>query len=323
VLAPKQRAYETCLSAGSTAMLVHGHQNGNPSGIAKFLLTRNTVSFTVIILMKKEIIYLAETTHDALVSYAKADGVGLPQLCSVILTEFADKHRQNGSSEQIARPLSTRAGDLPDTVQQVLAICSYVWRDRAEFNEAINRTATEFSVQSTTVRDKCTRRISIPGAPVDTSRFRTLLSDPSALRHHLCRKFPKHEAGIIKGFNSLPVGSATPAPSGPDRATKPRPEFKEKQLVEGIIAVLKENEGAAPKSVVEESVFQMFRAAFENPFYQELVGAQVGFAGVPRWRKNIEFARNTAREMGLIKPPGESGRGIWELSELGKGWSAS
>jgi hypothetical protein len=80
---------------------------------------------------------------------------------------------------------------------------------------------------------------------------------------------------------------------------------------------------AAPKELVEEAVFQRSKAIFAEPFYQELVGAQVGFAGVPRWRKNVEFARNTARELGLIKPPAESGRGMWELTDLGKERSLS
>jgi hypothetical protein len=97
-------------------------------------------------------------------------------------------------------------------------------------------------------------------------------------------------------------------------------DINEKQLVQAIITELRDNGGEASKSVVEDSVYQRFKSAFDDPYYQELVGPQVGLPGVPRWRKNIEFARNTARQMGLIKPPEESGRGIWALTETGKKW---
>jgi hypothetical protein len=41
---------------------------------------------------------------------------------------------------------------------------------------------------------------------------------------------------------------------------------------------------------------------------------------VPRWKNNVQFAQHTAKKMGLIKPPEESGRWIWELTEKGRQW---
>ena len=87
-------------------------------------------------------------------------------------------------------------------------------------------------------------------------------------------------------------------------------QVKEIELIREIIAFLKHSGGSAPKIAVEKAVFEKFKGVFRSPHYDERVGG-----GVPRWQKNVQFARNTARNMGLIKPPDESGRGNWELTE--------
>lgn len=107
---------------------------------------------------------------------------------------------------------------------------------------------------------------------------------------------------------------AAPAPIVP-QSTGKEEKIKEMDLVSEILAYLKRNGGSAQKVEVENAVFERFNDAFETPYYQELVGG-----GVPRWRKNVQFARNTARNMGLIKAPDESGRGVWELTPKGAQW---
>ena len=285
-------------------------------------LTRNGVSFIVKSHMKKMSIFLAETTYEALAGHAALEAIDVPQFCSAILTEFADNKRQYAANKHVVNGLVPKQNGVPDTVSQVLAVSKYVWVDGLGFTDAINRTAKDFSVQSTTVRDKCTRRISLPNAPVDTSKFLKLLSQPPALRDHLCQKFTKYNKEIVGLFDKLiAIDPVPPAyQSNANRSAKPTVDINEKQLVQAIITELRDNGGEASKSVVEDSVYQRSKSAFDDPYYQELVGPQVGFPGVPRWRKNIEFARNTARQMGLIKPPEESGRGIWALTETGKKW---
>jgi len=106
--------------------------------------------------------------------------------------------------------------------------------------------------------------------------------------------------------------------SGPHRSEKPvsqNSQITEVDLMREILACLKQKGGAAPKVAVEQALFEKFKEVFKNSYYSELVGG-----GVPRWRKNIQFARNTARNMGLIKPPEQSGRGNWELTEKGRQW---
>jgi hypothetical protein len=82
-----------------------------------------------------------------------------------------------------------------------------------------------------------------------------------------------------------------------------------------ILVYLHRQGGSASKVAVEQAVFEKFKDDFKAPYYTELVGG-----GVPRWKKNVQFARNTARNMGLIKPPDESGRGNWEATEKGRQW---
>jgi hypothetical protein len=272
--------------------------------------------------MKKLNVFLAETTYEALAGHAAVEAIDAAQFCSAILTEFADKNRQTTNNQHVTNCQIPNQGALPDTITQVLAVSKYVLGDGLEFNEAINRTAKDFSVRSTTVRDKCTRRISLPNAPLDTSQFLKLLSEPHVLRDHLCQRFPGHKTEIMGHFKKLIAidGGLAAFASNGNGAKKPTVEINEKQLVQAIITVLRENGGSAAKSIVEDSVFQKLKSALDNPYYHEMVGPQVGFPGVPRWRKNIEFARNTAREMGLIKPPEESGRGVWALTESGKQW---
>jgi hypothetical protein len=97
--------------------------------------------------------------------------------------------------------------------------------------------------------------------------------------------------------------------SKPDRA------IPEMQLIEDIILFLRKKGGSAEKVMVEEAVFGKNKSDFSEPYWNAPVGG-----GVPRWKKNTQFARNTARKMDLIKTPEDSGRGLWELTEKGWKW---
>ena len=92
-------------------------------------------------------------------------------------------------------------------------------------------------------------------------------------------------------------------------------QVKEIELIREIVAFLKRRGGSAPKKAVEKAVYEKFRVVFTSPHYTERVGGGVPRVAVRRLQAHVEFARNTARNMGLIKPPEESGRGNWELTE--------
>lgn len=83
-------------------------------------------------------------------------------------------------------------------------------------------------------------------------------------------------------------------------------------LIPHIVEILKRHGGQAPKEQVEKEIFSRFRDTFERPWYQQTVSN-----GVPRWQHNLAWAKEAAKKQGLIKRPGESGRGIWALTDKG------
>jgi hypothetical protein len=97
--------------------------------------------------------------------------------------------------------------------------------------------------------------------------------------------------------------------------SKPDKAISEMQLIEDIVSFLRKKGGSAEKVMVEGAVFEKNKSEFSKPYWSVPVGG-----GVPRWKKNTQFARNTARKMDLVKAPEDSGRGLWELTEKGWKW---
>ena len=103
---------------------------------------------------------------------------------------------------------------MPDTLEQVFAVCKYVYRNRvvpktleivrSEFLDAINVVAKNTvnsrtgikGVETTTVRDKCTRLL----GDIKTATFIEFLCSPELLRDHLCREFPQFTNDIHQRF---------------------------------------------------------------------------------------------------------------------------
>lgn len=108
-------------------------------------------------------------------------------------------------------------------------------------------------------------------------------------------------------------------PSGEPPKPRPKPpatykgkKISQDDLIPHIVIVLQKHGGRARKDQVEEEVYQMFRDAFKEQWYQETVAN-----GVPRWQHNIAWAKERAKKKGLIKRPEDSGRGYWELTTTG------
>jgi hypothetical protein len=83
-------------------------------------------------------------------------------------------------------------------------------------------------------------------------------------------------------------------------------------LIPHIVKVLKKHGGRTTKEQVEKEIYSIFKNIFEHRWYQEEVST-----GVPRWQHNIAWAKERAKKRGLIKRPGESGRGYWQLTDKG------
>src|SRR5262249_8619092 len=73
--------------------------------------------------------------------------------------------------------------------------------------------------------------------------------------------------------------------------TQPAERFSQGELLDEVIAMLKEAGGSLPKADVEANHFEKLKTAFEHPYYQHEVGG-----GVPRWKKNLQFPVNAGRE---------------------------
>ena len=121
---------------------------------------------------------------------------------------------------------------------------------------------------------------------------------------------PKHPNG---GEHVAGRTRRTHARSRATDTPRPHRELTEAEWINALVSTLKGLRGRAAKPVVEAAVFEDFKELFSHAYYQEIVGA-----GVPRWKLSLQFARNTARDHGLIKTPEEAGRGWWELTD--KGW---
>lgn len=85
------------------------------------------------------------------------------------------------------------------------------------------------------------------------------------------------------------------------------------ELIPYIVKVLKRHGGRARKDQVEDDVYELLKDTLEAPYYHE-----PDAYGVPRWKKNLAWARTRAEKKGLIQSPAESGRGWWALTEQGR-----
>jgi hypothetical protein len=106
----------------------------------------------------------------------------------------------------------------------------------------------------------------------------------------------------------------------PGKSFSPEPpdgqKISQDALIPHIVTLLKKHGGGATKEQVENEIYSMFKSTFDLPWYQQTVSS-----GIPRWQHNVAWAKERAKKRGLIKPPNVSGRGYWELTEKGRGFS--
>lgn len=84
-------------------------------------------------------------------------------------------------------------------------------------------------------------------------------------------------------------------------------------LVLSTIEILKQHGGRARKEQVERDMYKLHKDIFEQDWYQEFVSNNI-----PRWRHNLAWAKEYAKNKNLIQPPSEAGRGWWVLTD--EGW---
>lgn len=90
--------------------------------------------------------------------------------------------------------------------------------------------------------------------------------------------------------------------------------FTQEDLIPLVVLVVGAKGGRATKQYVEETLYEFLREEFHKPVYQEKVANYT----VPRWKHDIAWAREKAKQIhGYIKPATKSGSGMWELTEKG------
>jgi hypothetical protein len=156
-------------------------------------------------------LFLPDAIHSAIFARAKVEGVDPAHYCSSLIIESLGSEIVKApiglplaKHGQSANGINGIHSSLSDTLEQILAVCRCVWRDKLEFADAVHKVAKNFKVNETTVRDKCTRRISLlPHSQIDTEKFLNMLAQPSTLRDYLCRRFPKYSGEIIQRFEQI------------------------------------------------------------------------------------------------------------------------
>jgi hypothetical protein len=154
---------------------------------------------------------LPNSTYSLIAERAKAEGIDPAYYCSILLTDNVVSGTKNTPSNPPIKIYSPNGSEtiavprkLPSTIEQILSVCRYVWQEKMEFGDALRKVAKEFNREETTVRDKCTRRISLPPhTQIDTGKFLEMLAQPITLRDYLCRRFPKFSAEISHRFERI------------------------------------------------------------------------------------------------------------------------
>lgn len=151
-----------------------------------------------------------------------------------------------------------------------------------------------------------------------------IIREPNSLLLDLIEEITERICGFkpddsdIKKFIStyeerfLIVPKKQPKPPRPEPPSPPGIKISRNALVSSIVQVLRRHNGRALKKDVEQEIYKIFKEKFEDPYYIETVSG-----GVPRWKNNIAWAKERAKLQGLVKRPADSGRGYWELTELG------
>jgi hypothetical protein len=265
--------------------------------------------------MKMLKLLLPNHTYQIASNLARIQDVEIGQFIVGILSEalMSYQSRDPDAAAPKSSELADFSGEMSKTLEQIYQVCIQIWVYRREIPEAIKTVAREFKVDETTIRDKCTRRINLP----TFASFKELVLQPDAFVLYLCERFPDDAEKIRRNFGKeKTINYPNVNQTLPIAANPPAKEVHELDLISAIINILKRNGGKMDKPEVEKAVFDQYADIFRQEWYQTPVGR-----GVPRWLKNIQFARNTAcNTLRLLKSPNEAGRGIWELTEEGGKW---
>jgi hypothetical protein len=171
--------------------------------------------------MKQLKLTLSDSAYNKALELAAASALPIEGFLPTLLQDLLDKAAQPSNTQPVhvsnaipikPGPLPSFRSIMPDTLEQALAVCEYVYEGkgvpkdemnaRAQFREAVRHVAKIRDINETTVRDKCCtdRRLGLPGVSVNLETFVSWLCKPELLRDHLCRKFVNCVSDIHKRF---------------------------------------------------------------------------------------------------------------------------
>lgn len=104
-----------------------------------------------------------------------------------------DERREEFPFEIISkkRRIHERVTRIPKALQEILAVVKEMYRG-SSFTEAVKTTAKQYGINVSTVRDKCTRQLSL-----NTAQFIEITRDKTRLKPLLQERFPYHKDLIM------------------------------------------------------------------------------------------------------------------------------
>ncbi len=141
-------------------------------------------------------IALPDQTYKIAVRKANQTGIGVSSYISSILSDRLLSHPQVVSKPESIEyspqfENSSRRNGIPVALDQIFDVYRLMRNHGIDYTEAVDQVARSRGVENSTVRDKCTRKIDIPGNKVSTRRFKFLTEDPNLMREHLLKVWPR------------------------------------------------------------------------------------------------------------------------------------
>ncbi len=262
--------------------------------------------------LKKAGIDLSDRDEEQLLEYSFRQGVDLALLTNGITWLFYLPTEKGDWTERKFYAIDITRQNLIDATEKFIDFLS---KEKVASGEAIQNARAIH-------RGKTKRRAIKKALP---EAWNTIITEPDSLLVELIAEVTERICGYrpddddVKAF-IIRTSTIQPRPT-PDEDIKTPKRKRRTSVVRGsqspitqtelkpiILEVLRHLGGRATKQAVHDEIYRRYSDTFNTQYYQDRVES-----GHVRWVHFIDWARNKLREEGKIKPPEESGRGIWEL----------
>jgi len=140
-------------------------------------------------------------------------------------------------------------------------------------------------------------------------QLQALATQVGALESEVERLLPEPES-----VEQLPLPGDPPAPRPVYRRGRKGLKTPESAYLRPILEILVEQGGSGDVNTVLDLLYAKMAPVLNDYDHTPLASDGV----TPRWRNTAQWARNSLREQGLIRP--DSPRGVWAISDAGRVW---